>query len=514
MTIILPDMKENVSQSILVDGCSVWSIIHGSCRAMDAKFRFCLSWICCVIVVIAMSGRLEAITPNEVFKLASKSILTVKAYDDKGKLLTSGSGVVLDREGGIVTNFHVIDGSSRVVVIYADKEYPATLKNVDRARDICSLTAQGLNALPVSLGKSSDIEIGSQVYAIGFPMGVGLTFSKGIASGLKATSDGHYIQFTAPISPGSSGGGLFDEEARLIGIPTFFVNQGQLLNFALPIEWVIDLPKRDVAKSTEDNGEHSDAGFHRKMVTLEQKEDWIAQIQLCERWTKEFPGSVRAWTLLGSAYANNGNFRKAVDAYRHVVQINPDSVQNWLELGLLYGKIGQRDKQIESYQQAVTNNPEHAVGWYKLAVAYQDADKFNDALAASQQVIRISPAHVSAWMTQGYSFGKLGQKDKEIEAYLHAINIDQHSTDAYVCLGVAYSKAHREDDEVASYQQALHIKPDKSSALFNLGHYYMDHGNREKGTAYYYRLRAVDPELAGKFYDDFTYRILPLNFRE
>ena len=461
-----------------------------------------------------MSGPLEAITPNEVFRLASRSVLTVKAYDDQGKLLSSGSGVVLDKDGGVVTNFHVIDKASRVIVIHEEKEYPATLKHVDRTRDICSLSAPGLHALPASPGKTSGIEIGSPVYAIGFPMAVGLTFSKGIASGLKDTADGHYIQFTAPISPGSSGGGLFDEDARLIGIPTYFVNQGQLLNFALPIEWVIDLPRRDVAKSTEDKGVLSDAEFYLKTVTLEEKEDWIGEIQMCERWTKEFPGSIRAWTLLGSACANNGNLRKAIEAYRHVVQLNPEPAQNWLELGLLYGKTGQRDKQIESYRNVVLNNPEHAGGWFKLAVAYLDADKFDDALAASQQVIRISPLHVSAWMTQGYSYGRLGQHAEEIDAYLRAIHIDHSSTDAYVCLGVAYSKVHREDDEVASYKQALHIKPDKGSALFNLGHYYMDHGNREMGMAFYYRLKSVDPELAGKFYDDFTCRITPSTGRE
>jgi tetratricopeptide (TPR) repeat protein len=465
-------------------------------------------------VFVISEPRLEAKTPAEVFKEASKSILVIKTYDDKAKLVSSGSGVVFDKEGSVVTNFHVIERAVKLIVIYDSKEYPATVKYADRIRDICALSVPGLNASPASLGETATIEVGSRVYAIGYPMALGLTFSDGMVSCLKETSGGHYIQFTAPIAPGSSGGGLYDEQAKLIGIPTYFVAQGQLLNFALPIEWLYDLPKRHVAHSNAVHSGKTDDEFQHQTVALEEKEDWIAQIQLCERWTKEFPGSVRAWGLLGSAYANNGDFRKAIEAYRHAVQINPDSVQNWLELALLYGKTGQRDKQIDSYRNTVHNNPEYAGGWYKLAVVYQNADKFDDALEASQQVIRINPAHVSAWMIQGHSYGKLGQRAKEIEAYLQAIHIDRYSVDAYVCLGVAYSNAHREEEEVASYQQALHIKPDESSALFNLGHYYMGHGNREKGMDYYSRLKSVDPELAGKFYDDLTGRVFPATVRE
>jgi tetratricopeptide (TPR) repeat protein len=503
-------MKDKVDQKIFFYRGSAGKAVHHPCRAKPALFRACLSWVVVLFIFFATSDcRLEAKTPAEVFREASKSVVVIKTYDDKGMLLVSGSGIVLDKVGYVVTNYHVIERAVKIVVIYDNTQYPATAKYVDRIRDICSLTVPGLNALPASPGKSSEIVIGSSVYAIGYPMAVGLTFSHGLVSCLRETSGGCYIQFTAPISPGSSGGGLFDEQAHLIGIPTYFVTQGQLLNFALPVEWAYDLPKRHVAQSAAVLSEKSDDEFQHQTIALEEKEDWVAQIQLCERWTKEFPGSVRAWDLLGAAYANNGEFRKAIKAYTQALHLNPDSSQNWLELGLLYGKIGRRDKQIESYRKAVLNNPEYPGGWFRLAVAYRDADQFSDALEASQQVTRINPVHVSAWMIQGYSYGKLGDQAREIEAYLQAINIDQYSAEAYVSLGVAYCNAHREEDEVASYQQALHVNPDESSALFNLGHYYMAHGNKEKGMDYYSRLKSVDPELARIFYDDLKYRVFP-----
>ncbi len=456
----------------------------------------------------------EAKTPVEIFKEASKSIVVLKTYDDRDKLLSSGSGVVLNEDGDVVTNFHVIERAAKIVVLYDKKEYAAKPKFVDRIRDVCSIRVTGLKASPVLLAKSSQIEIGTTVYAIGSPMAVGLTFSNGIVSSLRETSGGHYIQFTAPISPGSSGGGLFNEEAQLIGIPTYFITQGQLLNFALPVEWVVDLPKRHGAQVAAEHGVKRDDLYQLQTLALEEKGDWLSQIKLGETWTKEFPSSVRAWELLGSAYANNGDFGKAIEAYRQAVLINPDSAQYWLELGLLYGKTGQPDKQSKAYLMAVHINPDYAGAWYNLVVVYRDTAQFRQALEASQQVNRINPANVSALLIQGYAFGKLGQQNREIEAYLQAIRVDGYSADAYVCLGVAYGDAGREGEAVRAFEQALRFKPDDATALFNLGHHYLARGTREKGMEYYTRLKTVDPVLAAIFFDDLTYRIYPWTVKQ
>ncbi|NTW52804.1 MAG: tetratricopeptide repeat protein [Chlorobiaceae bacterium] len=454
-------------------------------------------------------GQVFAKTPIEVFKQASKSVVVIKTYDDKGKLLSSGSGIVLDREGDVVTNYHVIERAATLVVVYDSKEYKAFPKFVDRIRDVCSVKVPGLGAPPVLLAKTSQVEIGSTVYAIGSPMAAGLTFSDGIVSSLRETSGGHYIQFTAPISPGSSGGGLFDQEAQLIGIPTYFIAQGQLLNFALPVEWIVDLPNRHYVQVTSEPGVKRDDEYQSQALALEEKEDWLAQIHLCLRWTNAIPRSVRAWELLGSAYGNNGEFGKAIEAYRHAVLINPDSAQYWLELGLLYGKTVQPVKQIEAYRMAVRINPDYAGIWYKLAVVYRDALQFERALEASKAVTRINPAHVSALMIQAYAYGKLGQPSRQIDAYLQAIHIDEYSADAYVSLGVAYGNAGRKEEELKAYDQAIRLNPNEGSALFNLGHYYLARGNREKGMEYYDRLKPVDPELVRIFFDDLNYRVYP-----
>jgi S1-C subfamily serine protease len=76
------------------------------------------------------------------------------------------------------------------------------------------------------------------VYAIGTPQGLERTLSQGLVSAMRETSEGTVIQTSAPISPGSSGGGLFDTQGQLVGITTFQTKTGQNLNFAIPVDWL------------------------------------------------------------------------------------------------------------------------------------------------------------------------------------------------------------------------------------------------------------------------------------
>jgi len=90
----------------------------------------------------------------------------------------------------------------------------------------------------VEIRASSKLATGEPVYAIGSPEGLELTFSEGVISALRDTEGVRMVQTSAAISPGSSGGGFFDAQANLVGITTFYLKEGQSLNFALPGEWV------------------------------------------------------------------------------------------------------------------------------------------------------------------------------------------------------------------------------------------------------------------------------------
>ena len=122
------------------------------------------------------------------------------------------------------------------------------LRQYHPAQRRCSLRVAGLSAPRVSFS-STEARVGQHVYAIGSPQGLELTLSEGLVSSLRPSPHGAIIQTTAPISPGSSGGGLFNDKAQLIGIVTFQHKSGQNLNFALPASWISDMQQRGATES-------------------------------------------------------------------------------------------------------------------------------------------------------------------------------------------------------------------------------------------------------------------------
>jgi S1-C subfamily serine protease len=102
---------------------------------------------------------------------------------------------------------------------------------VDPDRDLARLSVAGLVAQAVAMRSSATLEQGERVYALGAPRGFELTLSEGLISALREAPDARMVQTSAAISPGSSGGGLFDDRGRLIGITTLLLEKSQNLNF-------------------------------------------------------------------------------------------------------------------------------------------------------------------------------------------------------------------------------------------------------------------------------------------
>lgn len=198
---------------------------------------------CLIILWVLPSAYAQANTASKVFHSASKSTVMVSAINAVGVPFAYGTGVVLP-DGSIATNCHVLRKAPMLSVRYQGIDYGAERKYADRDRDLCTITVNGLKAPAVKLGSSNRLKVGARVYAIGTPQGLELTLSEGIVSGFRQDDVGRYIQTTAPISQGSSGGGLFDEKGRLVGITSFYIAKGQNLNFALPVEWIAELPQR------------------------------------------------------------------------------------------------------------------------------------------------------------------------------------------------------------------------------------------------------------------------------
>ena len=174
---------------------------------------------------------------EDIFNQVSQSVVRINVANAAGAPVATGSGVVIG-PGSVITNCHVALRGDLLEVKLADAAYSATVEVANEDRDLCLLGVSGLSAPAVSLGTVDSVRVGQRVYAVGAPQGLDLTISDGIVSALRESQGSKVIQTSAPVSPGSSGGGLFDTSGRMIGVVTFQTKAGQNLNFAVPADWV------------------------------------------------------------------------------------------------------------------------------------------------------------------------------------------------------------------------------------------------------------------------------------
>jgi S1-C subfamily serine protease len=173
-----------------------------------------------------------------IAKAANGAIVSI-IMSEKGSPIAQGSGFLISKDGIIVTNYHVIESGDSAVVKLPDGAVFLVdgVLAADKIRDLAVIKTYGKTFRTLTLGDSDRIQVGEEVVAIGNPLSLESTVSNGIVSGIRtAEKEGRkYLQITAPISPGSSGGPLFNMAGEVVGITTLYLNGGENLNFAIPI---------------------------------------------------------------------------------------------------------------------------------------------------------------------------------------------------------------------------------------------------------------------------------------
>ncbi|TME48068.1 MAG: trypsin-like serine protease [Chloroflexi bacterium] len=195
----------------------------------------------------ASGGGATAMAPTAIYQQASKGVVTIDTHsgNGSGRGAATGSGIVLDHNGNILTNNHVIQGAGQVQVTFSDGSTAnATIVNTNAAQDLATLhvSVAAASLHPLTLGNSNNVLIGDTAYAIGAPFGHPESMSAGIISGLNRTdpTSGLHglIQTDARINPGNSGGPLLNTLGQVIGINDAIESpiEGSVgVGFAIPI---------------------------------------------------------------------------------------------------------------------------------------------------------------------------------------------------------------------------------------------------------------------------------------
>ena len=325
-----------------------------------------------VIALVAWAVPAHAKTPEQIFQQASRSVVVIQAFDREDNPLNQGGGVVIGAES-VVTNCHVLEDAAKLVVGYNKEQYDARLAHADHERDLCQLAVPRLNGPRATLW-TGRLRVGQRVYAIGAPEGLELTFTEGLVSSLREFEGSQYIQTSAAISQGSSGGGLFDTEGRLVGITAFFLQDGQNLNFAAPASWISQLAARAGGTvSTTSASAARDSVAKRwtaRIAKAKAKKDWAGVLTLAQQWVRAQPTHAAAWHELGDAYRGMNRPRRAVSPYEQALRLDPELYESWLNLGFSYLSLSQHDRALDAFEEALRIRPNDPTALYNAGVAY------------------------------------------------------------------------------------------------------------------------------------------------
>jgi hypothetical protein len=212
------------------------------CTDKSLCFKFCI-----IIAILSFSLIATAKSTEEIYNDSKESIVLILCYDGGGNLVSQGSGFFVN-DNQIATNFHVVDGASKLMYksIQGNRvEKVNKVLSFSKSLDLAILSATS-DRKPLYISKHLFDRVGAKVIAIGNPKGLTGSVSEGIISGVRRLGSFTFLQTTAPISPGSSGGPLFNEMGEVVGVTSLVLAGGnsQNLNFAIPSYLLRNLAQR------------------------------------------------------------------------------------------------------------------------------------------------------------------------------------------------------------------------------------------------------------------------------
>lgn len=339
----------------------------------------------------AQRGPSRSLSAEELFKRVSPSVFVIEALDKDGSVVAFGSGVAVGL-GLVVTNTHVIKSGVSVRLRHGDSAWPASVEHIGVSvvenPDLCVLRVEGLGAPTVKLRFYRTLEVGEKVYAIGAPQGLEVTLSEGLVSGLRRLEEGAFpylsrdvIQTTAAISPGSSGGGLFDARGQLVGITTFLLTAGQSLNFGIPVDGIRfpeatatchDLYRNTILAEAAQKLSRMTIGQAEETVSSPTFDDESVEADTATRATRLWPASFLAHYCLGhglllralkmeneigkgdpGVLVDNSDFHQAIEELKGATRLQPESEEahDWLATALW--TAGDHEGAVRELREAV-----------------------------------------------------------------------------------------------------------------------------------------------------------------
>lgn len=394
----------------------------------------------------------------KIFAKSNDAVVRIIVKDQFGRTTSQGSGVVLKEQGWVVTNQHVVRGAYLILAEHEGRYFPLdSIVAVDAQRDIfimsISASAEDFSwkEIPtLKLVSQDDVAVGQKIYALGSPYGFENTLTEGIISGLRssAAKQQDFIQISAPISSGSSGGAVLNRKGRLLGISTWIVDArtAQNLNFVVPIWDVIRV------------GESADGkGNSTKMIELQ---------------------------LLSDAHRSfaHGNYAESISKFKAILSgiDNEDGAMIGQYIANAYHRMGELDSALVHYNKCLSSK-RSANAYLGRAAVLLDQSEFDYAMSDYYHVLAKYPEESGlAHLGLGFLYLAMDQKQKCRDHFFEAIRDPRSAPTAYLSLAEMALENGRFEMAIELCKQGLDQHPKEAVLHQKLAAIYRAKGDMQK----------------------------------
>ncbi|MBK6772723.1 MAG: tetratricopeptide repeat protein [Ignavibacteria bacterium] len=213
------------------------------------------------------------------------------------------------------------------------------------------------------------------------------SLSEGLISGLRnvTTKNKDYIQITAGISPGSSGGAVVNSKGELIGISTSSLEGGQNLNFAIPSGEILK-----ISTGTFSSKKYIEANnYFYKGYNADENGNYQDAIDYFTKFINLFPDKKEGYYNRGTIYFNLKEYSKAISDYNSAIEINPVDAEAYNNRGIVYKNQKEYNKAISDYNKAIEINPEYADAYNNRGIVYKNLKEYNKAISVTTKLLRL-----------------------------------------------------------------------------------------------------------------------------
>ncbi|WP_291992491.1 serine protease [Candidatus Accumulibacter sp. ACC003] len=330
-------------------------------------------------------------SPAEVYARAAPAVGTLELLNADGVVIDLRSAVLVAKNRWL-TVCEGLAAATSLKVSSTSQRLDAQLIARDAKRNLCAL------ATPAATPAGTPLEIrdeapapGLRVFAVSNALGLGVGVSDGLVGGVRSFPEGSYIQFSAPVSPGSQGGALLDDVGRLLGIIEYRHRSGQNVNFAAPATWIGEVDARAAADRLENQRHDEAAGLARDAR-------WVELNSLARAWATTVPESPEAWRFAARAAAQLGDTAQALAAWQNLRRLAPDANDSAIGLATVLLKQGQVEPALALAEKQLARDAQDASIWLVYAQALRAAGKSGEAEVAYRRATELDP-----WLLDAYA---------------------------------------------------------------------------------------------------------------